>query len=166
MSKDGFDYSQFEEFVKKYDNMIKEFENWLKLFLLQQAQRCIARTKQRQRGLDLIDTGFMINAWTIGNEAKAIKQGKDGKFTSDYNSAFANQASIDDVKVSPSGELEITLGNIAEYASYVELGHSTRNGGWVQGGFMLTVSMDEINNAMPTRFQREFENFLKKWGVN
>ena len=163
--KDGFDYTQFEEYVKKFENIEKEFEDWLKTFLLQQAQRCIARTKQRQRGLDLIDTGFMINAWTIGDEARAIKKGKDGKFTSDFDSAFANEATINSVK-QVGNSLEIELGNIAEYASFVELGHSTRGGGWVSGGFMFTISMDEIDRAMPTRFNNEFINFLKKWGIN
>ena len=164
MSKDGFDYSQFEKFVTKYDKMTKDFENWLKTFLLQQAQRCIARTKQRQRGLDLIDTGFMINAWTIGNEAKAIKKGKDGKFTSDFDSAFANEATINSVK-QVGNSLEIELGNIADYSSYVEWGHTSRGGTWVDGGFMLTISIDEIERAMPTRFQREFIQFLKEWGI-
>lgn len=163
--KDGFDYTQFEEYIGKFENMTKEFEDWLKTFLLQQAQRCIARTKQRQRGLDLIDTGFMINAWTIGDEARAIKKGSNGKFTSDFDSAFANQASINSVN-QVGNSLEITLGNIAEYASFVEYGHSTRNGGWVSGGFMFTISIDEIDRAMPSRFQNEFINFLKKWGID
>jgi len=162
--RDGFDYSQFEKYVKNFEKMADEFEEWLKTFLLQQAQRCIGRTKQRQNALNLIDTGFMINAWTVGDEAKVIKQGEDGKFTSNYDSAFASQATIDSVK-QIGNSLEITLGNIAEYASYVELGHSTRSGGWVNGGFMFTISMDEIDRAMPTRFQNEFITFLKKWEV-
>lgn len=163
--KDGFDYSQFKEYMTKFEDMTESFDTWLKTFLLQQAQRCIARTKTRQRALDLIDTGFMINAWTIGDEAKAIREGEDGKFTSDYNSAFANEASINSVK-QVGNSLEITLGNIAEYASYVELGHTSRGGNWINGGFMFTISMDEIERAMPTRFQREFINFLKNWGIN
>ena len=161
----SFDYSEFEEYIKKFEKMYKEFDNWLKTFLLQQAQRCIARTKERQRGADLIDTGFMINAWYVGNEHKAIKMGSDGKFTSDYSSAFANKASIEGV-TKVGNTLEITIGNIAEYASYVELGHSTKSGGWVDGGFMLTISMDEIERAMPTRFERQFKQFLSEWGVD
>ena len=162
---DGFDYSQFQEYIQKFEDMTKSFDDWLKTFLLQQAQRCISRTKQRQRALDLIDTGFMINAWYVGNEAHVIRQGSDGTFTSDFNSAFANKADITSVK-QVGDSLEIEIGNIAEYASYVEYGHTTRSGGWVSGGFMLTVSIDEIERAMPTRFQRELQNFLKKWGVN
>lgn len=162
---DGFNYSQFKTYMNKFENMTKTFDEWLKTFVLQQAQRCISRTKQRQNALGLIDTGFMINAWYIGNEARAIRQGKDGKFTSDYNSAFANKATIDSVK-QVGDSLEITIGNIADYSSYVEYGHTTRGGGWVNGGFMLTVSMDEIQRAMPTRFQNELIKFLKEWGID
>lgn len=140
--KDGFDYSQFKEYINKFENMTETFDNWLKTFLLQQAERCIARTKQRQRGLGLIDTGFMINAWTIGDEA-----------------------SINSVK-QVGNSLEITLGNIADYSSYVEYGHTSRGGRWIDGGFMFTISLDEIERAMPTRFNNEFVQFLKKWGVN
>lgn len=165
MSKGDFDYKQFEEYVKKFETATKKFEDWLKTFLLQQAQRCIARTKQRQNALDLIDTGFMINAWYVGDEAHVIKQGADGKFTSDFASSFASKASINSVK-QIGNNLEIEVGNIAEYASYVEYGHSTRNGGWVQGGFMITISIDEIQQAMPTRFNNELLKFLKNWGVN
>lgn len=144
----GFDYTQFKEYMQKFEEMTETFENWLKTFLLQQAERCIARTKTRQRALDLIDTGFMINAWAIGD----VKQ--------------------------VGNSLEITLGNPAEYASYVEYGHSQEVGrfvpaigkrlvnGWVEGGFMFTISLDEVERAMPTRFQNEFTKFLKEWGIN
>ena len=164
MAKDKFDYSQFEEYVKKFENMTNELDTWLKTFLLTQAQRCVARTKERQRGLDLIDTGFMINAWYVGDEHRAIRQGEDGKFTSDFNSAFANEASIKSVRV-VGNTLEVEVGNIAEYASYVEYGHSTKSGGWINGGFMMTVSIAEVERALPTRFQREFQAYLKNKGV-
>ena len=165
MSINGFDYKQFEEYTKKVESATKEFDNWLKTFLLQQAQRCIARTKQRQNALGLVDTGFMINAWYVGDEAKVIQKGKNGKYTSNYDSAFANQATINSVK-QVGDTLEIEVGNIAEYASYVEYGHSTRNGGWVEGGFMLTISIDEIEQAMPSRFNTELIKFLKNWGIS
>ena len=105
--------------------MTKSFDEWMKSFLLQQAHKCIGRTKERQEGLDLVDTGFMINAWYVGDEHKVIRKGDDGKFTSDYASAFANKATINSVEP-VGGTLQVTLGNIAEYASYVEYGHSTR----------------------------------------
>lgn len=143
-----FDYSQFKEYIDKFENMTKTFDNWLKSFLVEQAQKCIERTKSRQRGLDLIDTGYMVEAWYIGNVEQI------------------------------GNNLQITLGNPAEYASYVEYGHSQEIGryvpaigkrlvnGWVEGGFMFTISLDEVQRALPTRFEREFKQFLTKWGVD
>ena len=88
-----------------------------------------------------------------------------------------NAWAIGDVK-QVGNSLEITLGNPAEYASYVEYGHSQEVGrfvpaigkrlvnDWVEGGFMFTISLDEVERAMPTRFQTEFIKFLKEWGIN
>lgn len=50
--------------------------------------------------------------------------------------------------------------NPVEYASYVEYGHRTRgHKGWVQGRFMLTVSVDEIQSAAPKILEKK----LAKW---
>ena len=146
--KDGFDYTQFEEYVKKFENIEKEFEDWLKTFLLEQAERCMGRTRARQKALGLVDTGYMSEAWAVG-------------------------------KLSVVGNtLQVEVGNPAEYASYVEWGHSQEVGrfvpaigkrlvnNWVEGGFMFTISLDEVERAMPTRFQTEFIKFLKEWGIN
>lgn len=52
-----------------------------------------------------------------------------------------------------------------EYSSYVEFGHSTPSGGWVDGYFMLTISISEVERALPSRFNKEFKQFLKERGV-
>jgi hypothetical protein len=50
--------------------------------------------------------------------------------------------------------------NPVEYASYVEYGHRTRgHKGWVQGRFMLTISVDEIQSAAPKILEKK----LAKW---
>lgn len=54
----------------------------------------------------------------------------------------------------------IDIINPTEYASYVEYGHRTRGGGgWVQGRFMLTISVDEIQSAAPKILEKK----LAKW---
>ena len=54
----------------------------------------------------------------------------------------------------------IDIINPVEYASYVEYGHRTRgHKGWVQGRFMLTVSVDEIQSAAPKILEKK----LAKW---
>lgn len=151
-----FDYSQFQNYVKDFENAQKEFETFLKTFLLQQAQRVIRAVKPRTP----VDTGALRNSWCIGNETKAIRYDKNGNVTgTDYQSAFANEATIDDVQII-GDTLQVTISNPMEYASYIEYGQRS-----YLGRYMLTISMDEISAAMSGRFEKEFKNFLMNWGV-
>lgn len=59
----------------------------------------------------------------------------------------------------------IYLLNPVEYAMYVEFGHRTPNGGWVEGYHMAEVSIAHVQDSMPDRFEREFSNWLKANGV-
>lgn len=52
----------------------------------------------------------------------------------------------------------IEIINPVHYAPYVEYGHRTRNGGWVEGRFMLTISAQEVQSDAP----RVLQNKLKK----
>lgn len=46
--------------------------------------------------------------------------------------------------------------NPVEYASYVEFGHRTRNHkGWVNGRFMLTISEQELQSAVPAIIEKK-----------
>lgn len=57
---------------------------------------------------------------------------------------------------------QIEIINLEEYASYVEYGHRTVNGkGWVPGHFMLTVSMQQIENVMPALLEKKLYNMLQ-----
>lgn len=62
-------------------------------------------------------------------------------------------------------ELSVEILNGMEYASYVEYGAPNRNGTWREGRFMLTISVDEVMQQLPQRFQKEFMQFLKDKGV-
>lgn len=64
-------------------------------------------------------------------------------------------------------ELLVYLYNGKDYASYVEEGHSTRNReGWVEGYYMATISIEEVERNIPKRFDREFIRFMAELGVN
>lgn len=62
---------------------------------------------------------------------------------------------------------EIEIVNNAEndkgvpYASYVEYGHRTKNGGWTEGRFMLTVSERELRRSAPKVLENKLSEFLK-----
>lgn len=70
------------------------------------------------------------------------------------------QTYVNTLNIVHSGEnVTIEIINPVEYASYVEYGHRTRNHkGWVEGKFMLTISVQEIQQAAPG----VLENKLKR----
>ncbi len=44
--------------------------------------------------------------------------------------------------------------NPVEYASYVEFGHRTVNGGWVDGQYMLTISEEKLKRIAPSVLEK------------
>ena len=136
------DFRQFQEYCKKYSQMATEFQAWFTDWLYEMAQRTIARTKLRTPWR----TGALRNAWTIGG----IKRS--------------------------GNNFEIELINNMEYASEVEYGHKgvfvpalgvtmftdTKR---TNGVFMLTISMNEIVEQMPKRFDQAFRQFLRQNGL-
>ncbi|MCD3211816.1 HK97 gp10 family phage protein [Clostridium botulinum C/D] len=50
----------------------------------------------------------------------------------------------------------VEIFNNTEYASFVEYGHRTRtHNGWVEGRFMATISMQEIERKLPKFLERK-----------
>ena len=58
-------------------------------------------------------------------------------------------------------ELVVWLYNSQDYASFVEYGHTDRSRtNCVEGYFMATISIEEVQRKIPQRFEREFEKFM------
>lgn len=58
-------------------------------------------------------------------------------------------------------ELVVWLYNSQDYASFVEYGQTDRSRtNWVEGYFMATISIEEVQRKIPQRFEREFEKFM------
>ncbi len=57
----------------------------------------------------------------------------------------------------------VEIFNNTEYASYVEYGHRTKNHkGWVEGRFMATISMQEIERQLPRFLERKQVELLNQ----
>ena len=55
----------------------------------------------------------------------------------------------------------IDIVNPVEYASYVEYGHRTANHkGWVEGRFMLTLSVQEVQDMAPKLLEKRVAEWL------
>lgn len=63
------------------------------------------------------------------------------------------------------GSCSIELLNAVDYAPYVEYGHRTANHmGWVEGRFMLTISVEELEHELPALMQRRMkQHFERLW---
>ena len=160
MGSSKFDYKQFQAYVNNFEKMTKDFENFLKRYLLQQAQHCVSLGKKRTP----VDTGALRASWGIGSQKLVLKSSIDseGKINVSFDEANSTIADISVV----GDNFEVTIWNGMEYASYVEYGHNTLSGSWVDGYFMLTISITEVQRAMPSRFNTAFKQFLKERGVD
>ena len=135
----GFDYSEFQKFRNNFAKLTREFDSWIHRFLLNEGMRFIAEVKRRTP----VDTGDLRSHWKL-----------DG--------------------MSRSGDtLQVWFVNPMYYATFVEYGHAKpyKSGAqpgspdWVEGYFMMTVSLEVIQRNMPARFEKQFEEFLKSLEV-
>ena len=161
------------ELAARYGKAADEADAFLRGFLLEMGLRALAKTKQRTP----VQTGYLRNSWQLGDAVvilnrRTLKRGKNkGRTTVTANTENSVAASLHSVKRS-GNELEITLSNPVEYASYVEYGHKSMPWGrppadeedWVEGYYMATISLDEVRAAMPARFRAAFKAWLDKGG--
>ena len=59
-------------------------------------------------------------------------------------------------------EYRIEIINPVEYASYVEFGHRTVNGGWAEGRYMLTISEEKLRRIAPGVLEKKLLQALRK----
>lgn len=138
------DFSELEGLKESLQISEIEFEDFLRSFLVEMANRVIVKTKRKQSGHEgeqykAYDTGAMTNAWQLGNI-----QG-NGK------------------------EISIEILNPMEYATDIEYGHRIVRGGvevgWYEGRFMLKTSIDEIDRQMPARYKKKLNAFCIERGL-
>jgi len=131
----GFDYSDFERYVNNFKRMSREFDTWITNFLMRQGMRFIAEVRPRTP----VDTGDLRAHWRLDGITRV------------------------------GDELHVWFINPMEYATHVEYGHAPPymsgqvtegQAGWVEGYFMMTVSLEIVERNLPARFDREFKEFL------
>lgn len=133
MAKWGeFDFSQFEEMDNRYKKMLSE--NAVEKWMQELLLELAYRAVAKIKKRTPVDTGVLRQRWDLGG---IIRKG-DG--------------------------YEVEIFNNVEYAPYVEYGHRTGKDltGWVEGRFMMTISMKEIEREMPKFLERKQTEFLNK----
>lgn len=100
--------------------------------------------------------GTLRRGWTAGTEQEAS--------TSPGTPSASDQAAyIESLVISKAGNAyHIEIVNPVFYASYVEYGHRTVNGGWQPGAFMLTISENLLMDAAPEILESKLEKRLRE----
>ncbi|BDR86129.1 HK97 gp10 family phage protein [Clostridium tetani] len=141
MSRMGsFDYSDFKNMAKRFNKALDErvIERWIKEFLLKMAFRAERKIKKRTP-VGVYPEG---SGKTGGNLRRNWQVGSIEKHGDSY---------------------VVEIFNNTEYASYVEYGHRTRNhSGWIEGRFMATISMQEIERQLPKFLEKKQVELLEQ----
>ena len=145
----SINYKELSAYVSSVTLMKNDFNKFLREFLLEMADRVIARVKPRtpvgtpeSTGIPNYVGGALRRNWELG-----------------------------DIK-GEGRNISVEILNGTDYATDIEYGHRIMGGsehnvevGWYEGRFMLKISIDEIRKQMPIRYQNEFKKFCIEHGL-
>ena len=129
---------EFRDLIKFYRKVLsasQSFEDFLKDFLIEMANRIIAKTKPRTP----VDTGALRNSWKLGD---LISDGKNISFEFKNPQEYATEIEYGHRIVRNGAEV-----------------------GWYEGRFMLKISIDEVRKQMPHRYIKEFNAWCERNGI-
>lgn len=141
------DFSGFEDFAKSFEKLDADA-------LCRECSRALAA-----RLLALVIPVTPVGAYPkrSGKKGGTLRRGWGATGSKDAV-AYANS-----LQVSHSGDTYmIEIVNPVEYASYVEFGHRTVGGGWVEGRYMLTVSEEKLKRVAPSVLEKMLYQKLKE----
>ncbi len=144
------DFSQYRELVNSFG----------KLSDAELDDLCIACSKElASRLLALVIPATPVGKYPKGSGKKGgtLRRGwgaKNGKAAQGYAQSLT---------VTKSGNMyTVEIINPVEYASYVEFGHRTPSGGWVEGQYMLTISEEKLKRIAPSVLEKMVLQKLKE----
>lgn len=133
----SINYKELSAYVSSVTLMKNDFNKFLREFLLEMADRIIARVKRKDR--TPVDTGALKRSWELGDV-----QGEGQNISVEILNGMEYATYIE------YGHRVVRNG--------VEVG-------WYEGRFMLKISIDEIRRQIPARYQAEFKKFCIEHGL-
>ena len=140
--------------LKKLQQNIKSLSDKLNMDVFCEA--CCKELAARLLALVIPATPVGRYPKSSGKKGGTLRRGWGAKTAAEAK-AYANS-----LRVKKNGHnYEVEIINPVEYASYVEYGHRTVNGGWVKGRYMLTFSEDKLKSFAPGLLEKKLYNHLK-----
>lgn len=139
---------QFSDKLKRLNDM--EREQFIEGCVKEIAARLLAKVVKR--------TPVHEGKYPDGHNGGTLRRG----WTGEKKQSTAKYAQNLSVK-RKGNTYVIDIVNPVEYASYVEYGHRTRNHkGWVKGKFMMTISVQEVEQMTPQILEKRLNKMLKE----
>lgn len=133
MTKMGdFDYSQLEKLAQNVKKAVSN--DVFDNFIKDFLLEMAYRADQKIKMRTPVDTGDLRRRWVVGEVQKV------------------------------EGAYVVEISNNLDYASFVEYGHRAGKDrtGWVEGRFMATISIKEIEREFPKYLEQRFMQMLEK----
>lgn len=141
------DLSEFRQWQLDLEASWLTFEDeFLTKFLLERAREVIERVKPRTPKR----TGDLQRAWRLGDEIFYYERNIGVEIINDAEHHL---------------EAEYGENLSGEYASFIEYGYKQKDGTHYEGRFMLTITLDEVRNSMPSLFLADFEKWVKAHNI-
>lgn len=131
MAKWGkFDFREFEKLAKSFKKAVDE--RVIERFIQDFLLEMAMRSLRRIKKRTPVDSGELRRNWKVG---RVVRQG----------SSYV-----------------VEIYNNTDYASFVEFGHRTGADltKWVEGRFMMTISMQEIERELPRYLEKRITGLL------
>lgn len=150
-----FDFSQFLDFANNFHAHTERDIDFIFDVMNQLGNLMITEVKGRTPVGQYDNSVFFVsNGKLLVFEGKgSIKQGGE----------LRRNWVLDGVSATGGG-YSVTISNNTEYAGFVEDGHRTVNGGWVEGQFFLKLTMEDIMDQLPKIVGPKYHEYLEGFG--
>ena len=147
-------FNAIKEYAANFKRIVRdnEAQKFVEEFLTEVAYLVVSQAVYRTP----VDTGALRAAWQIGDLSVVDKSGSMVDLS--LNDLVSQITTV-------GNSLEIEILNGMEYANFVEYGHRTRAGGWVNGRYMITVPLDEMEREITELYEIAIQRWAKKQGL-
>lgn len=154
-----FEFDDFRKYAEKINKELKR--NTAEIFLrdtMNEVGRILLANVKENTPVGQYSDGWvefvaMVDGKAVDVRFWASVHGKQGGNLRD--GWFVGGAAI------VGNSVTLTIYNNVEYASWVENGHRTRSGGWVEGQFFLKTTMEELNEMLSDIIEPKYIEFLE-----
>lgn len=156
------DFGELKDLQKRLFEMEKQNDEFCRTAARVLAARLIGLAlKKTPRGTYPVASGKNGGTLKRGWISETYDEAANGSGTPTAQAAKKYAMSLPVTKAGSTYTIEII--NPVEYASYVEFGHRTVNGGVVEGQYFFTKAQGELEIERESIIRNELDKFLKQY---